>query len=81
MPQVPLNPWAKGQKAKHLGLVQQEQFCDAIDSYTTALFTRILNWTQEECEVIMAKAKAEVRDRKNQVFINFYYVYGRKPED
>ena len=63
-----------------MGEVQREQFCDAIDSYTLALFTRVLGWTAEECEVIMANAKSEVRDRKNQLFLNFIFVYGRRPE-
>ena len=69
--QVPLSPWAKGQKAKHMGVVQQEQFCGAIDSYTIALFTRVLGWTSEECKVLMDLAKKEVRDPKNQLYINF----------
>ena len=64
-----------------MGMVQSEQFCDAIDSYTMALFTRVLGWSTEESQVLMAKAKAEVRDRKNQVYINFFFVHGRRPEN
>ena len=73
--QIPLSPWAKGRKAKDLGVVQQEQFCNAIDSYTIALFTRVLGWTAEECKVLMDAAKKEVRNPKNQLYINFVCEY------
>ena len=38
----------------------------AKDSYTPALFTRVLGWSMEETEVFMAKCKEEIRNPKNQ---------------
>ena len=63
-----------------MGYVQEEQFCGVIDSYTAALFTRVLGWTVEECDVLVEKAKAEVRDRQNQLYIPFTVAYGKRPE-
>lgn len=44
------------------------------------VFTRVLEWSPEECQVIMTKAKKEVRDPQQQIHTNFWFVYGRKPE-
>lgn len=78
--QVPSGPWAKGKKAKEMGTFQAEQLCDAVDSFTPMLFTRVLGWTPEECEVMQARVKNVFRSGTHQVYTKFWFVYGRKPE-
>ena len=63
-----------------MGAFHREYLCDSVDSFTIGLFTRVLGWTPEECHVVMAKAKAELRDPVHQLYQEFYYVYARKPE-
>lgn len=47
-----------------MGLFHREDLYDAVDSYTAALFTRILGWTPEECAVLQAKVKADMKNPK-----------------
>ncbi|KAL1962671.1 hypothetical protein VTN77DRAFT_9305 [Rasamsonia byssochlamydoides] len=76
---VPIGPWPKDPKMKELGRFQQVQQIQAIESYTPALFSRILGWTSEEVEVLVAKVRNELKDRSLHLWIPFYFVYGRKP--
>lgn len=64
-----------------MGTFQREHICDSVDSYTVALFTRVLGWSLEECQVIMAKVKQEVRDLQHQLYTNFFFVSGRAPAE
>ena len=63
-PKVPIGPWAKGKKAKEMGMFHREELYDAVDSFTAALFTRILGWTPEECSVLQGKVKEDMRNPK-----------------
>lgn len=60
-------------------MFQREHICDCVDSYTPGLFGRVLGWTPEECQIIMAKVKKEVRDLQWQLYTNFFFVSGRAP--
>lgn len=62
-----------------MGYAMREQFYDAVDSFTPMLFTRVLGWTPEECQVMQVKAKQVFRANKHQVYTKFWFVYGRKP--
>lgn len=55
--QIPCGPWAKGQKAKEMGVYQREHLCECVDAFTLALFTRVLGWTLEDTQALMAKCK------------------------
>ena len=45
-----------------MGAFHAEDLCDAVDSYTGALFTRVLGWTPEECQVLQANVKKDFRN-------------------
>lgn len=62
-----------------MGAFQREHMCDCVDSFTIGLFTRVLGWTAEECRVMMAELKEEVRDPKHQLYSNFFFISGRAP--
>lgn len=55
--QIPCGPWAKGQKAKEMGVFQREHLCECVDAFTLALFTRVLGWTMQDTQALMAKCK------------------------
>lgn len=61
-------------------MYQREQVADSVDSYTMALFTRILGWSPEECMVLIAATKAEIRDPRHRLYAQFWFTWGRKPE-
>lgn len=46
---------------------QAENLCGpsgGLEALSYALFTRVHGWTKEEVEVFVAKAKAELKDRR-----------------
>ena len=52
--QLPVGTWAKGEKQKEIGRFNQEVVLQGVDAFTIPLFTRILRWKIEECEILMA---------------------------
>lgn len=76
--QVPIGPWAKGEKNKELGRFQREHVLDGVEAYG-AFFTRFLGWSDDEQQVLLAKLKQEVRDPKLRLYTSFRFIYGSKP--
>lgn len=60
----PVGPWPKNRKLKEIGRYNVPHCMDAVESFTLALFTRVLGYTVEECQVLISKLKAELRDPK-----------------
>ena len=71
--------WAKGKQQKEAGIYQEEHMCACLESFTLALLTRILGWSYEECQVLMAGIRSEFRDPKTHLYTVFHFVYGEKP--
>lgn len=68
--QVPHGPWARDRELKRIGLFQREQMLEAASSYGCAHFTRVLNWTTEEYEVLAACVRTEIRNPAFKLFSN-----------
>jgi ubiquinone/menaquinone biosynthesis C-methylase UbiE len=60
--QWPLSTWPKDPKMKELGLWSRENMIDALEALAMAPLTRILNWTPEEVQVLLARARLDLRD-------------------
>ncbi|KAF4459994.1 demethylmenaquinone methyltransferase [Fusarium albosuccineum] len=56
---IPIGAWAKDPKLKEIGMYQGIQQIKAVESYTPAVFGRILGWSDKEIQVIMAKRSLE----------------------
>ncbi|EON70044.1 hypothetical protein W97_09312 [Coniosporium apollinis CBS 100218] len=67
---VPHGPWARDRELKRIGLFQREQMLEAASSYGCAHFTRVLNWTNEEYEVLAACVRTEIRNPAFKLFSN-----------
>lgn len=65
---IPSNPWPKDKKLKELGYYHMHNLVDAMDSYGLAPLTRILGMERVEAEVLIASARAEIRNRKNHYY-------------
>lgn len=46
---------------------------------TLALFTRVLGYTIEEAQVVIAKVKNDLRNKTPHLYVPFYFIWGRKP--
>jgi hypothetical protein len=55
--------------------------CLCLESFTLALLTRVLGWTVDECQILLAGVRSEFRNPKNHLLTVFHFVYGRKPVD
>lgn len=77
---LPQSPWPKDPKLKDLGRYHQVNMFEAIGPYCYALFTRILGWSKEEIEVMVAGIRKELRDPSVHVYTKVHVLYGQKPE-
>jgi hypothetical protein len=77
--QVPIGPWAKGKKNKELGVFYRAQFLDAVEPFTLALYTRVLGYSPEEAQIVVARVKQDLRNRQHHLWAPFHYIWGRKP--
>lgn len=76
-----MNPWAKNAKLKELGRFQQINMLDAIESYSLALFTRVLGWSSEEVQVFLAGVRRELVDRSLHIYGKLYFTYGQRVDE
>ena len=78
--QVPIGPWAREPKLKDLGAIQLAQMLDAVEPFTLALLTRVLGWSNDATQVLMAGVRQDFRNwKKTHLYANFHFVYGQKP--
>jgi hypothetical protein len=60
---------------KALGIYQLLNMLDAASAYGQAHFTDVLGWSATEYEVLSGKVRAQLRDRKLQLYSDLY-VFG-----
>ena len=65
---------------KEIGRYHQLNMQESVESYTMALFTRVVGWTSEEVRVFLTKVRKEMEDRSLHLYTKFVYVYGQKDE-
>jgi hypothetical protein len=51
----------------------------SVDSHTPALFTRIWNYTPQQCQVLTENVKREFRDRNLRLITSYRFIRGRRP--
>lgn len=64
-----------------MGRYHQVNMTEGLESYSLALFTRVLGWTTQEVHVFLAAVRKEMVDRSLHLYVKFLFVYGEKPED
>ena len=74
------NPWVRGEKRKLQAAWCQQNLLDGLNAMSMALFTRVLGWSMERIEVLLAGVRNDLKDRKIHAYAEVYIVYGRKPE-
>jgi len=65
---------------KELGRYVEVMMTKAVDSYTPALFTRVLGYSLAETQVMMEQAKQEIANRNMHKYIKYHFICGQKPE-
>lgn len=77
-PKLPQSPWPKDPKLKELGRYHQLNMMEAIAPYTYALFTRMLGWSRDEIEALLAGIRKELRNTSLHIYTKVRIVYGQK---
>ncbi|OCL15438.1 S-adenosyl-L-methionine-dependent methyltransferase [Glonium stellatum] len=74
-----IGPWPKGSKEKDIGKLTLENTREFMSAISMALFTKNLGWTTEEIEAFLAKARADLEDRKKHYYWQMYILCAQKP--
>ncbi|TGO73401.1 hypothetical protein BELL_0364g00060 [Botrytis elliptica] len=78
---LPVNPWSKDKHLYNLGEMSEENWLACLSSFSMALFSRILNWKQEQIEVYLVNVRKSIPNRNVHAYNKIYVVWGRKPEE
>ncbi|PGH04178.1 hypothetical protein GX51_03686, partial [Blastomyces parvus] len=77
---VPLSPWPQDPRLKDIGRYQATHVQEMVRSYSLALFTRALDWSIDELEVLLWAVGNDLKNRRIHLYTKLRVVYGRKPE-
>lgn len=78
---IPIGAWPKNRKLKEIGRFMQVHAMESVEPLTLAVFTRILGWNEMECRVLIAKAREEFKNTRQQLYVYAHFIYGRKPDN
>ncbi|KAJ5864248.1 uncharacterized protein N7529_006164 [Penicillium soppii] len=77
--QVPSNTWPDNSLQKEIGKYNLCSLLLAVESYSLALFTRVMGWSNEATQVFLAGVRADLKNPNVRTYCNLHVVYGRKP--
>ncbi|OJJ51171.1 hypothetical protein ASPZODRAFT_2106358 [Penicilliopsis zonata CBS 506.65] len=76
----PIGSWPKNPRLKEIGQVAKLALLEAVESYSLALFTRVLGQSAEEALEFVSRVRSEILRNTYHMYVRFYYVYGQRPE-
>ncbi|TGO61163.1 hypothetical protein BCON_0029g00040 [Botryotinia convoluta] len=62
---LPVNPWSKDKHLHNLGEMSEENWLACLSSFSMALFSRILNWKQEQIEIYVVWGRKPEENEKS----------------
>ncbi|KFY88679.1 hypothetical protein V498_06694 [Pseudogymnoascus sp. VKM F-4517 (FW-2822)] len=77
---VPLGPWARGPQLKELGRYERWHMNQSVEAHSMALYTRVLNYSQDEANILFARVRNEFNDRSLHLYTVYRFIYGRRPD-
>ena len=76
---VPSSVWARDPVQREIGRYNQCSLLMAVESYSLALFTRVLGWSNNDTQVFLAGVRKDLKNPAVHTYCNLHVVYGRKP--
>jgi SAM-dependent methyltransferase len=76
---VPSSAWHDDPIQKQIGRYNLCSLLMAVESYSLALFTRVLGWSNHQTQVFLAGVRRDLRNPQVHTYCNLHIVYGRKP--
>ncbi|KAJ5898679.1 hypothetical protein N7504_008967 [Penicillium tannophilum] len=77
---VPSSMWPSDPIQKQIGRYNLCSLLMAVESYSLALFTRVLGWSNVQTQVFLAGVRRDLNNPDVHTYCNLHIVYGRKPE-
>ncbi|KAI9879150.1 MAG: hypothetical protein M1830_009409 [Pleopsidium flavum] len=77
--QVPIGLWPKDKRLKTIGAFNLTQILEGLEAFSLALFTRVLGWSVDEVQVLLALVRKDLRDPSIHAQFDFHVVWARKP--
>lgn len=77
--QVPSSGWSEDPVQKQIGRYNLCSLLMAVESYSLALFTRVLGWSNNETQVFLAGVRRDLKNPEVHTYCNLHIVYGRRP--
>ena len=74
---IPIGTWAKTNK--ELGRLHRFEMLDAVEPYTLALYTKVLQKSLDETQIAIEMVKKEFRTNKFKLYVNYHFITGSKP--
>jgi hypothetical protein len=66
---LPMNAWPKDKYLKEVGKYQFHNYHEGYEAISIGFFTRALGWTSNEFQVLLARVRAELRDRSIHTYM------------
>jgi hypothetical protein len=60
-------------------MYNREMVILSVESSIPGFLGRVFGWSNDECQVLMAEVKRELRDPKLRLYAVYHFVYGRRP--
>lgn len=76
---MPIGPWPRDPQLKQAGLYQYFALDEGLQGMSAKVFTRGLNWTLAELEVLLAGARTELKTRSIHTYWPTFVIMGQKP--
>ncbi|KAK1988429.1 methyltransferase [Colletotrichum cereale] len=75
----PTNAWARHPRHKELGTWSYENAIMGLEGLCIAIFTRVLGWSKEKVDVMLAEVRNDLKNREIHAYWPIHVVYGQKP--
>ncbi|PGG99508.1 hypothetical protein AJ79_08510 [Helicocarpus griseus UAMH5409] len=75
---LPLGPWAKDPHLKVLGAYNHMMVSQGAEAFSLRLFIKVLGWSIEEVQVLLAKVRKDLNNRGIHVYTTAHKVWGQK---
>ena len=60
---IPVGIWPKDKQLKEVGAFNLVQLREGVEGFSMALFTRVLNWSSDEVQVLLSKVRKDLDNR------------------
>lgn len=55
--------------------------CSSAESYTLGFIGKVLGWSLDECNALIAKLVEQLRDPKIHSYTNWHFIYAQRPAE